>query len=568
MSELLNEDLYKELRLLVSQTLDGSLSREGIQRLETILESGEQVRAYYREYLSIYCDLIALAGTQQSNLCSMSDSQDESFWKMLADYEKSAPALEVPGMFEQRPLIEKVIYPPREKKTLSKFTVVSAVLSIAAIILLIAFVHYTPFKLEYEVATLNDMINAKWGDSGVSLGAGSRLRASYDLLMLREGLAEMVFDNDARIVVEGPAEFQILSDNQINLKYGSVYAVVPGRAYGFTVITQNSRVIDLGTEFGVRSNLAGDMEVHVVKGKINLLSGIHERRNNITVKEGTAKRLNASTEELSDTIYRKDIFARCIDSETGTVWRGQETIDLADIVGGGNGFGTGRQGACIDTTTGQWKPESYLPADSDVVRPGAKMYNNYLLHPVKTSPFIDGVFIPDNDQGPVAVSTHGHSFDAFPVTSGLGWGGILYIESTLLKRVIKLNNERYGIPGKPALFMHGNAGITFDLEAVRKSIPGSLKEFSAAYGISDEYLDGGTGFQAYADFWVLVDGQVRFCKKGVKVHQGGSISVVLSKQDRFLTLVTTDGGQGSPEYDNRTSFTDWCIFGRPVLLTE
>ena len=568
MAEFLNDDTCRELRLLVAQALDGTLSREGIEHLETMLESSAQMRAYYREYLSIYCDLSVLAGTPQSNPCSLSDSQDESFWKMLADYENSAPAMDKPGLFEQRPLIEKVIYPPREKKNLVKFSVVSAVLSIAAVVLLILFMKYTPPKLGYEVATLNDTVNAKWGAGELSMESGTRLRASYDSLMLREGLAEILFDNEARVIVEGPVEFQILADNQIKLKYGSVYAVVPGQAYGFTINTENSRIIDLGTEFGVRSDLDGDMEVHVIKGKINLLSGIHERRNNITVKEGTAKKLNALTEELTDTLCREQLFARRIDSETGTVWRGQKMIDLADIVGGGNGLGTGRQGSCIDTATGQWQPESYLPARLNTVRPGASLRSDFLFHAVKTTPFIDGVFIPDSDQGPVAVSTEGHLFHEFPDTSGLGWGGILYVEEMLMHRAIKLNHEPYGIPGKPALFMHSNAGITFDLAQIRKAFPATIKEFTAVYGIADDYVDGGAGCQPCADFWVLVDGQVRFCKKGVQVYQGGAISVELSEKDRFLTLVTTDGGPGSPEYNGRTSINDWCILGQPVLVTE
>lgn len=568
MTDFLSNDVYKELGLLISQALEGTLSRDGIEQLEMTLESSTQMRAYYREYLSIYCDLNTLTGGQEFNLGEIRGSQDEAFWKMLADYENTAPAMEIPVLSEQQTLIEKVSYPPREKMNLSKFTIVSVALSIAAIILLVLFVQYTPSKLGYEVATLSDSINAKWVDTTGSMEEGARLVASREGLMLREGLAELLFDNNTRIVLEAPAEFQILADDQIKLNYGCLYAVVSKQAYGFTIITQNSRIIDLGTEFGVKSELDGDMEVHVVSGSVNLLSGLLGRKTNITLEAGIAKALNASTAQIHDISYNKHAFVRHINSKTETVWRGEKTVDLADIVGGGNGLGTGQQGTCIDTTTGQWKSESYLSAKSDTIRPGSRMQSDYLLHAVKTTPFIDGVFIPDNDQGPVAISTGGHLFDEFPDTSGLGWGGILYVEDMIWNHVIKLNNERYGIPGKPALFMHGNAGITFDLAGIREAFSGSLKEFTAVYGIADDYSDGKLGCPAYADFWVLVDGQVRFCKKGVQVHQGGSISVALSEEDRFLTLVTTDGGQGSPEFENRTSFNDWCIFGQPVLLTE
>jgi hypothetical protein len=46
--------------------------------------------------------------------------------------------------------------------------------------------------------------------------------------------------------------------------YGRVYASVPKEALGFTIYTQNSKIIDLGTEFGVDTAMDGTVEIHVI----------------------------------------------------------------------------------------------------------------------------------------------------------------------------------------------------------------------------------------------------------------------------------------------------------------
>jgi hypothetical protein len=49
----------------------------------------------------------------------------------------------------------------------------------------------------------------------------------------------------------------------------------------------------------------------------------------------------------------------------------------------------------------------------------------------------------------------------------------------------------------------------------------------------------------YADLWVLVDGQVRFRRREISGLNGAfSIVVPLGDSERFLTLATTDGGNG------------------------
>ena len=98
---------------------------------------------------------------------------------------------------------------------------------------------------------------------------GTRLAAYSNKLFLREGLAELMFDNNAKVVVEGPAEFELLAEDQINLRYGRIYATIPHEAIGFTVSTPTSRIIDLGTEFGIQADGSGDVAVTCNQGKNN-----------------------------------------------------------------------------------------------------------------------------------------------------------------------------------------------------------------------------------------------------------------------------------------------------------
>ena len=46
---------------------------------------------------------------------------DQAFWATMADYEKTAPEIEIPKEKPSRELIPKVVYPPKEKQKVGKF---------------------------------------------------------------------------------------------------------------------------------------------------------------------------------------------------------------------------------------------------------------------------------------------------------------------------------------------------------------------------------------------------------------------------------------------------------------
>jgi len=62
-----------------------------------------------------------------------------------------------------------------------------------------------------------------------------------------------------------------------------------------------------------------------------------------------------------------------------------------------------------------------------------------------------------------------------------------------------------------------------------------------------------------------VDGQVRFSKTGITAPRNFPIDVALTEQDRFLSLVVTEGKAGR---ENQGNAYDWCFFCRPELILD
>jgi hypothetical protein len=113
------------------------------------------------------------------------------------------------------------------------------------------------------VAMLTRTVDADWGNAPVR--EGSALEPGW--LRLKSGLAQVVFYSGARVVIEGPAELRLISQNEAACPHGRLLAQVPLPALGFRVRTDQLDVVDLGTEFAIDATRSRT-EVHVFKGKV------------------------------------------------------------------------------------------------------------------------------------------------------------------------------------------------------------------------------------------------------------------------------------------------------------
>lgn len=120
------------------------------------------------------------------------------------------------------------------------------------------------------VAMLTRTVEARWGDGTPPPRAGSPLDPGW--LRLESGMAQVVFYSGARVVIEGPAEVQLVSPSKAVCRTGRLLAEVPEPARGFRIATDHLELMDLGTTFGVAASRGGT-EVHVFKGKVKVSAG-------------------------------------------------------------------------------------------------------------------------------------------------------------------------------------------------------------------------------------------------------------------------------------------------------
>ena len=552
--------LVDELLILV---LEDQASDEQIRALNQYIRTDSEVLEYCADFFALAANLRITDRISQVFIdreCQ-ENIRYADILNQMANVEKTAPAIRIQKTDNsEKELLQKV---ERGRLTfqIRKSSLISVMAAAAVLLLIILFDRFVPVKTGVEVATLSESINAKWAENTPLMNRGFRLTTSHTPILLKEGLIQLSFDNQTDVVIESPAEFQILTEDQIRLSYGALYARVPKEAIGFAVVAQIAKVIDLGTEFGLKINPNGDTELHVLKGKTLFLAGKKGNKTSSEIHEGYAKRISGQTLAISDIPCNEKLFARGISTQNQVVWRGQNTLNLTDIIAGGDGLNKAAKQTKIDLLTGQYTADLVIPFG--FVNPGFKTTNN---------PFIDGVFIPHGGVNQIISST-GLCFKECPETSSYAFYNISTLETAfepaaagnkpLSLSSCPLSLYRNDSSDEGLIFLHANAGITLDLSAIRNHFSGfQLSAFSTHYGfpvlmpdvMTVTYPDKDLIAEGCAtvDFYVLVDGVVRQQMRNINLNtRPAAIHVPLSNQDRFLSLVVTD--------NNRNTLYDWFV---------
>jgi hypothetical protein len=125
--------------------------------------------------------------------------------------------------------------------------------------------------LRDDVALLAQAIDVEWEAGTPARAVGTAL--SKGMLKIRKGTLRLDFYSGARVILEGPAAIDLLSQDLARLHQGKLTARVPPPAEGFTILNSDLRVVDRGTEFGM--NVQGDnCEVHVFDGEVELQGNV------------------------------------------------------------------------------------------------------------------------------------------------------------------------------------------------------------------------------------------------------------------------------------------------------
>ncbi len=545
------DDIY----ILTMDSILGQADADQQRRLAELLRD-EANQDIYVDFIVTYVLLSRRSGSSLFVEDMTNGALNQYVLKMLEEEERTAPVIPV---VTTPPLTEPARV-PRAKITrqgMARFIWRAA----AVILLCLGVLWFDRYIMNTGqqrnpviVGTLVDQVGAEWAEASIKRAPGDMVWSGD--YALQKGVVEILFENGARTLIEAPARFELIARDRIQLDRGRLYARVPRPAIGFTVDTSNSRIIDMGTEFGVLVNDGFETELHVLKGSTHLISGtVRQDKKSLVVPAGEARRIASDGGMVNEIPLKQKEFVQYIDSQNEVAWNGQD-LDLADLVGGGTGFGSGQVGFEIDMETGR------IGQAFDVGTVAAMGFV-----PCETNAMIDGVFIPDGSDGPVPISSTGLLYDKCPKTNGTGWGNVRNGYWRALNNVEvdgrwSLDGTEYGVAERSAIYMHSNKGITFDLQAIRGRYPFiQLSGFSTRCGLADNAVvaeDEGDALPR-ASFFVLVDGREVFRRDNCQISDDGDdITIPLTVEDRFLTLMLTNGK------DNRTRW-DWGLFARPTL---
>lgn len=551
-----------EFDILILNLLENGLSDQELRQLQDILVNSPEHLERYCEFVNNYTALQVKLDSGlkiQPEGSADSKSLDMSLWKALAEQERQAETVPVHPAETSPTLIMGV----REKKRqlqlprkISRISLYSAIVGWVAMLLVIGYVIRNPRHVTVPTATLVETVAARWQDTTFEGKAGTRLYNIDTPRQLIAGLVKIRMDSGAEVLIQGPAEFCAEETNQFYIAFGKISSTVPPGAEGFVVRTPSATVVDYGTEFGMLVDKTGRTEAHVFKGEVELRCGSDP------IRHGGGQRLAGGVagvvtadQQLDGALRRaeKSMFIRDV-SEVNASMLNERQLNLADIVGGGNGLGSGRIFGGIDPQTGAFRSS----LDAAVTQSRAADHR-FLATP--DFPFIDSIFIPGYDGQPAQVSTTGLTCDAFSKTSGMIWGypfnGAWHEGVGVPLHQLVIDNAAPSENTGAALTLHSNLGVTFDLDSIRRSLPAVQPvRLRARAGVSQTTTQF-TEQDSRVIFWVLVDGKVRQCQPMRSSDRSFEIDVALEPACRFVTLAVT-------EADGGNAF-NWAVFLNPRL---
>ena len=551
---------YEQLSQLIVDLLDNKCSEKEFDQFQELISSKPDYMRYYVEFVSMYSLLDRREHAVDTPIHMTPEDTTIAMLDLMAKQELEAtPIKEISETDISKGKTKRETHMTRKNLKSYFFSIAAFVLICFGVLWLDRkIVNYHATNILPKLAKVSCEVNGDLRFKGEKLHKGQWLwPGDYSL---KNGFIELAFENGTKVVLESPVDFSLKSQDKIFLQYGRLYAYVPPQAVGFAIDTKHSKVVDLGTEFGMMVNINGDTDLHVYDGKTALFSGNNAGyKFEQTITEGQAMSVDSSSGNIKNIAIDEGAFARSIDPVSNYIWYGDKNINLADIIGGGNGFGTGQIEMGINPVTG--KQETGIHQDR-------KVEGKFIA--VDHNKYIDGVFVPVGNYQ--QISSTGLAFKDCPktntnfyinITNGIGssdWA----LEGT---DTSKLGDRTIGTPDSPSILMHANLGVTFDLQAIRDKLSNAKLTFNKFKADTGFTSAGNLENKGKADIYVLVDGQVRYSQIGMdNCETIYNIDIDLDENDRFLTLVATDGGD--PDDILISTWADWCVFASPELILK
>jgi ferric-dicitrate binding protein FerR (iron transport regulator) len=241
-----SNDIPEDLQDLIDEYLSDSIDQSRLKELEARLLADEEARRYFVRYCRLHTDLDLEARARKAGAHA------------LASIDQAEPSP------------TPVAYPWRGPLRWGLPLAAAAILAVIGL--------WLAWKADQdrqdntspreEMAWLSNAQNCQWAPNMAPRGT----MQSGKIVRLERGLAEIVFQKGARVLLEGPATLEVVSGNSARLHRGKLSAKVPETAKGFQIITPQGKVVDLGTEFVMAVEEDGSADVYVLAGKVEAYS--------------------------------------------------------------------------------------------------------------------------------------------------------------------------------------------------------------------------------------------------------------------------------------------------------
>jgi len=250
-------DRFAELEKLLSALADEELDMAGRSRIGELLDGDPEACEFYLDYISLDAHL-------EQELGSM---EPVKFFEKLPEAQ----------IAEATTIYLATRQPPPPPVWKQPWTMAAAAAVVAGLFLISLMTQPERERVAKEeqanamdnaVAVLTDSVGASFGASGIQPTRGDLLPKG--LLKLDSGIARLQFYSGAEVILEGPVEFELRGENIAACVSGDFRASVPPAAQGFTVLSPQVEMVDLGTEFGASIGSGGATEIHVFEGEVEV----------------------------------------------------------------------------------------------------------------------------------------------------------------------------------------------------------------------------------------------------------------------------------------------------------
>lgn len=274
-----------ELEALLLEHEDGALDDAGVKRLRALLDSSEEARQFFVQHRMIQAafHLDQEAGLIEGNPTPVHAANNNHSSRESTEQTSSgnrwwiAASILVVATLAGR-LLQLEFFSERGPSLVSKSTNDDKAERAA-----------DEEATAQGVALLTQLVDVGWHEGQTQLEVGEALPKGK--FQIDSGFAQIEFFSGATVILEGPAELELLSASAAKVQHGRLRTLVPPAARGFSLEVKDLKVVDLGTEFGLAVSDEG-ADVQVFDGEVELLPRVSQRQlltegQAVTLSEGS-----------------------------------------------------------------------------------------------------------------------------------------------------------------------------------------------------------------------------------------------------------------------------------------